>query len=240
MMFPDQGAHPPRDASAPDNPTLRSLIDRAICDERLRISRDLHDHTTQYATILKLRLQRVMSSSTEAIFLEEINKAIRDVDILIDGLRDIVDELRSPSVHDQDFANNLKTSIGEWSIDYGIPADIQIDPPDLNIRCSLARTLLHIAREALINIKNHARHVSHVTVTLQCSDDDVTLTIEDDGVGFDPQDTPPLGDGTRRRGLGLVGMRERLASVGGSMEVTSQPGSGTRIRARVSMGGSST
>jgi two-component system sensor histidine kinase UhpB len=90
-----------------------------------------------------------------------------------------------------------------------------------------ALCLYRIAQEALRNVAQHAG-AHHVEVTLRRAGDQVALSIADDGAGFDPTSTRLSG-----RGLGLVSMRERIRSMGGRIEITSDVGQGTRITAQI-------
>jgi signal transduction histidine kinase len=89
-------------------------------------------------------------------------------------------------------------------------------------------TLYRVGQEALSNVSRHA-HARRVNLDLQRCAGDVVLLVRDDGVGFHPQSVQPA----RGHGLGLVGMRERVATVGGALTVESQPGRGTIIEARI-------
>ena len=93
---------------------------------------------------------------------------------------------------------------------------------------SIVRDVEAVLRESLTNVAKHARAAS-VTVILEGRADAVSLIIEDDGVGFDAEHM----SGANDKGLGLVGIRERAALVGGTAEVESQPGEGTRVIVRI-------
>jgi signal transduction histidine kinase len=92
------------------------------------------------------------------------------------------------------------------------------------------QALFRIAQEAVTNVVRHAEAAT-VTVRLQRDDGAVTLSITDDGRGFDPAD-----HAISSRRLGLVSMRERAADLGGSLSITSSPGAGTLVQARVPAG----
>ena len=79
-------------------------------------------------------------------------------------------------------------------------------------------------QEALTNIAKHAAR-QRVAVEISADDGEITLAVRDDGTGFDPQ--------PQSSGFGLIGMRERLALVNGTIEIQSSPGTGTRLRARI-------
>jgi signal transduction histidine kinase len=90
-------------------------------------------------------------------------------------------------------------------------------------------TIYRVVQEALTNVARHA-HASRATVELERTAHEVSCRVRDDGRGFDPT-AKPAGD--RRRGIGLEGMRERVARLGGAFEVCSRPGSGTELMLRI-------
>jgi signal transduction histidine kinase len=85
-------------------------------------------------------------------------------------------------------------------------------------------TLFRVAQEALANVARHSK-AQHVTVELAAKENDIVLTVEDDGVGFDLSQT--------EKGVGLDSMRERLETIGGQLSLSSEPVGGTRVRASI-------
>jgi two-component system sensor histidine kinase UhpB len=116
-------------------------------------------------------------------------------------------------------------------------ADSLLDPKTTHkVRDTIGNTFVsrdleavafHVAREAIVNVKRHAR-ASHVAITLSAQGDSLQLTIVDDGAGFVPETTETA---RLEHHLGLTAMRERVESVGGELQVISEPGAGTRIDA---------
>jgi signal transduction histidine kinase len=116
-------------------------------------------------------------------------------------------------------------------------AERHLEPRGIAVRCEFAgfgsrlmpeleTALFRVTQEAITNI---AKHSGAETVLIQClqRDDRISIEIEDDGKGFDPASLPP--PAARERGLGLLGMRERIELFGGTLELDSSPGRGTRI-----------
>ena len=85
------------------------------------------------------------------------------------------------------------------------------------------REMFRIAQEAVVNVERHAR-ASHITVTWRCDGHTATLEVADDGAGF------PIGTAGRLDSYGITGMRERASSIGASLDITSLPGAGTRVK----------
>jgi signal transduction histidine kinase len=106
---------------------------------------------------------------------------------------------------------------------YGVPVSIHVQTPLENLSDAQKTCVYRIVQEALNNAAKYAR-AQNVSVALTADRDAVTLQIIDDGTGFDLS-------GSAGRGLGLLGMRERIAELGGSLVIQSSPNEGTRIRA---------
>ncbi len=207
---------------------LRQLIG-AQEDERMRISRELHDETSQSLTAL-------------LVGLDTISIAARNDQSRIDGhvhdLKSIAEDMLA-NIHRliADLRPSLLDDIGlvaaiEWYGEQRLkPHGISFSMPEHSLQERLPppieTSVFRIVQEGLTNIVRHAR-ASAVTVRLRQDGNQVTLEISDDGVGFDPNllDAPEA-DG---RGLGVRGMRERATILGGSLEIASAVGKGTTVR----------
>ena len=194
--------------------------------ERARLARELHDETGQALTSILLGLksleERVESADGGAAFAE-----LRDLVVAtLHDVRRLAVELR-PAVLD-DFGlvpalERLRDSISEQG---QIAVEVQSDLDGQRLPAEIETALYRIVQESLTNVVKHA-DASRVTVWLRRpSDRNVELVIHDDGAGFDPNEV-------RDGGLGLVGMRERVALLGGRMSVESSEGAGTMLTAEV-------
>jgi signal transduction histidine kinase len=165
--------------------------------------------------------QKEVCEQVEALE-EVVGRLDADVDFL-------VWQLRPTALDDLGLQDALTNFAQNWSKHFRIPAEVLTRGLRKEASTSeIDTTLYRIAQEALNNVAKHAR-ASSVTVLLEGRADAVSLIIEDDGVGFDAEHT----SGANGKGLGLVGMRERAALVGGTAEVESQPGEGTRVIVRI-------
>lgn len=207
---------------------LRQLVN-AQEGERQRIARELHDETGQKLTALAMGLAAVEAqlrggaAQTAAGLVQNLREVS---DQAITELRNIMADLRPAQLDDLGLVPALRWYVGQY----------QARHPDLHISLvpdrGLARlpsqfetVLFRAAQEALTNIARHAQ-ARHVTVTLNQRNGSICLEVNDDGVGFDPGMPARHAPGS---GLGLVGMRERVALVGGRCIIESQPGQGTRV-----------
>ena len=196
--------------------------------ERGRIARELHDETGQKLTALAMGLAAVDASlvgePTRALGLVRNLREVADQSIT--ELRNIMADLRPAQLDDLGLVPALRWYIGQYTGRH----------PDLNVTLSADRmpkrlpsgletVLFRAAQEALTNIARHAR-ASQVTIDLSHDADSVRLIATDNGVGFDVNAPPKYERGS---GLGLVGMRERVALVGGTCTVESELDRGTQI-----------
>jgi two-component system CheB/CheR fusion protein len=214
----------------------RGLVGQLVTaqeDERRRISRDLHDQLGQQLTALRLKL----AALREARGQDEASRArVEEVQALAEQIDSEVDflawELRPTALDDLGLAAALTNFVREWSSHYHIPAEAQVTgfgSGALRLSPQAETCLYRITQEALNNVFKHAQ-AARVSVILERRGGDAVLVIEDDGVGFDPGEAAGWEGG---RGLGLVGMRERAALLGGSFEFESAPGKGTTVFARI-------
>lgn len=206
---------------------------RAIEQERRRISRELHDDVAQSMMLLVHQLDDLVSDphnrlgKTNRKALEQI----RDLGTKIGAtLRDYARSLR-PDILDHLGLNPALQSMAEsLSREQGIKASVEVSGTEWGLSPEAKLVLFRIAQEALSNVKKHAAATS-VLVRLRYDADKVTMTVVDDGKGFEPP--PRLGDLVSTGKLGLTGMEERARLVGGTVHVRSEVGVGTTVTAEL-------
>ncbi len=208
---------------------LRKVIS-AQEDERKRIARELHDETSQTLSALAIGLETALakypSDVSKARLVDAKALAVRT----INELHRLIYDLRPSVLDDLGLISAIR-----WY------AERQLESRGISVRCEFADTdarlapetetaLFRVVQEAITNIAKHARAE---TVLIQCAvrDGALTIEIEDDGQGFDPSTLPP--PAARERGLGLMGMRERVELLGGTLILDSAPGRGARIAVSV-------
>ncbi len=192
-------------------------------EERIRIARDLHDHIGQSLAYLAFELDRIVKTDSrgEAVggSLEQLRSDVRDV---IRDVRDTLYDLRTDVSESQDMLTVLHLYLQRVRERTGLEIVVRSEATG-RLPLLQERELFRIAQEALANIEKHAG-AHHVTVTWQCDGANAELEVADDGKGF------PTGRAGRLDSYGIVGMRERAASIGATLEVESTPGAGTRVR----------
>src|SRR5436190_2523195 len=197
-------------------------------EERRRIARDMHDEFGQHLTSLGLRIGRLKKMCADRTDLvpeiDALEATARSLDENVDRL---AWELRPTALDDLGLRAALTNYVQAWSDRVGIPARLHTSGLlDERLAPDVETTLYRIAQEALNNAAKYSR-ARRIEVILERRADAVRLVIEDDGIGFD------AGGDANGRGFGLIGMRERAALVGGSLEIESAPGQGTTVFVRV-------
>jgi two-component system sensor histidine kinase UhpB len=198
--------------------------------ERKEMARELHDQVGQNLTALDINLS-ILAGSLPPEATDAVRARLADSGALIEAttaaIRNLLAELRPPLLDEQGLMAALEWHASEFSARFGVPVAIRgldsIERPAPAVELVLFR----IAQEALNNVAKHAR-ASKVEIVLQRSGAAYLLSVIDDGVGFGGMGENHLG-----RRLGLVTMRERSQSLGGSLELETSAGKGTRLVVRI-------
>lgn len=190
-------------------------------DERRRISQDLHDDIGQSMTALILGLKAIDGAVTagEKEIGQQIKDAIRSVEAIMKQVRQVFYQLHPPSLDVLPLAQALESFCHTFSQQTGLHVDFNSEtlPPIPDLQ---ATALYRLVQEGLNNAAKHARATS-VWINLGYSEGEVSLSIEDNGQGFDPK---RIGGS-----MGLRGIRERFLMLNGSFDIESAPGKGTRL-----------
>jgi signal transduction histidine kinase len=193
--------------------------------ERARLARELHDETGQALTSILLGLK----SMEERVESDEGRSAASELrELVVSTLQDVrrlAVELRPAALDDFGLVpalERLRDTVSEQS---AISVDVQSSLGDRRLPADVETMLYRTVQEALTNVVKHA-DASRVTVRLGHGDGTVVLTVQDDGRGFDPRSA-------RDGGLGLTGMRERAALLGGRFTLEASEGAGTMLKAVV-------
>jgi signal transduction histidine kinase len=201
-------------------------------DERKRIARELHDQTSQDLAALMLSLDTCALglATGESGLQQHLDTAKSIAETMLENTRRLINDLRPSLLDDLGLAAAIAW-YGERRLQpMGVALDLQYDQMQARLPAFLETALFRITQEALTNVVRHA-DASRVQVTLRVQDDSATLTVRDNGRGF--QDPVTTSAGAQRQGLGLRGMRERVTALGGEMCVESAPGRGTGITVTV-------
>jgi two-component system sensor histidine kinase UhpB len=200
-------------------------------DERKRIARELHDETAQALTTLLIRLRILERARTSSDMRGQINELREVTAQTLEAVRKLAVELRPATLDDLGLVAALEAYTESYSSRNSVGVVFRADGFEDGagrLPSQIELVLYRVVQEALTNAAKHAT-AHQVRVDLSRTPDEVLASVEDDGAGFDVEEMMR----SRERGLGLFGMQERLALVGGQLVIDSSPGSGTRIHARV-------
>ena len=196
----------------------------ASLEERQRLARELHDSVSQalYGISLGARTARTLLDRNPADAVEPVDYISSLAEVGLTEMRALIFELRPESLETEGLVAAISKQAAALQARHGIPVECRLDSePQLPL--PVKETLYRITQEALHNTVKHAA-ASTAQVVLEVSDTKTSVTIQDDGAGFDPdRDFPGH--------LGLRSMKERAARSGGTVSIESAPGSGTCVRA---------
>ncbi len=200
--------------------------------ERRRIARDLHDQLGQPVTALRLKIASLAEFSADNADISTRVERLQEISERLDSeVSFLAWELRPTALDDLGLVEAVGAFVDEWSRHYEIAAEFHSSGlSNERLELETETHLYRITQEALNNILKHAK-AKNVTVLLEKRDSTVTLIIEDDGAGFDPAKNVDKGEVSK--GLGLVGMGERAALIGGNVEIESARGKGVTIYVRI-------
>jgi signal transduction histidine kinase len=204
---------------------LRKVIS-AQEDERKRLARELHDETSQTLSALAMRIETALAASPAGAARDRLVEARALTVRTLEELHRLIFDLRPSVLDDLGLLSAIRWYAERHLEPLGIVVQFEASGFEGRLRPELETALFRVAQEAITNI---AKHAEADTVLIQCLERDgrVSIEIEDDGKGFSPESLPP--PAARERGLGLMGMRERVELFGGTIELDSAPGQGTRV-----------
>jgi signal transduction histidine kinase len=200
----------------------------ATLEERQRLARELHDSVTQAlygVTLYAEAAARLLSSGEVGLAADHLRELRDTAQEALREMRLLIFELRPPVLRTQGLAAALQARLEAVEGRAGLETEFKVEGEG-RLPLEIEEELYRIAQEALNNALKHAQAHS-ISVSLRRDQRTVILEIADDGIGFDP--TNAQGHG----GLGLRGMEERAAQLGGRLTVRSRPGEGTTIRVEV-------
>jgi len=203
----------------------------AMVEERNRLARELHDSVKQNlfsvamtASAIRTRVDALESAPADLKeMVQEVETTSRAAQ---QEMTRLIEDLRPESLYTQGLAETLNDFTLLLGAREHLLIYLDVHGNDRLLPPTVAEALYRAAQEALNNVARHAC-ATRVDVDLRCIPEQVSLTIEDNGVGFDPSEA--------HKGLGLGHMRERIMEVGGVLSVESQPGIGTTVAAEVAL-----
>jgi signal transduction histidine kinase len=193
--------------------------------ERREIARELHDDVGQLATAITIDLKRAERAPTLAEKDALVGRALEGTSRLLESMHRMAGQIRTGVLDDLGLHQALTAYVTEFGERSGLATELSLQFSDQDVPQNLAVNAYRIVQEALTNVLKHARARS-VAVGLSLQDDTLVIDIDDDGRGFDTSVAPD-------ERFGLLGMRERVELLGGAFVLSSGPGQGTHIEARL-------
>jgi two-component system sensor histidine kinase UhpB len=195
--------------------------------ERRNLVRKLHDEVGQNMTALSINLNIINSQlpveSSEKISFR-VNDSMKLIEETVGRIRDVMAELRPPVLDDYGLMATLNWYSKQFSERTGIATVTEGDDLVPRLPSATETAFYRIAQEALTNVAKHAK-AKQVSITLKTIDGKVSLTIIDDGIGFDHE--------AQQSDWGFLNMKERAQAIGGELIIESAPGRGTKVIAEV-------
>jgi PAS domain S-box-containing protein len=195
--------------------------------ERRRIATELHDRIGQLLVISKVKLGALREFEQSDEFTGAVNEICDSLDQSIQNTRSLTFDLSSPILYELGF----EAAVAEWLDEqirekHGIETEFIDDGQPKPLDDDISVLLFRDVRELLINVVKHAQ-ADKVKVAVRRIDNEIYVSVEDDGVGFNISEITSIA--TKTRGFGLFSIRERLEQLGGRLEIDSKPGCGTRV-----------
>lgn len=215
---------------------LRSYLDAITLsqeDERRRIARELHDDTTQNLLAIQRKLELQQARTTDPELRQALGQLQEMLEETARGVREISLDLRPIILEDLGLVPALRALIKPDGGEAAWNAALRVQGLSAQLDPDLELALYRIAQESLSNIRKHA-DANSVLVSLVLDSEKLTVSIQDDGKGFEPPGSLALL--AQQGSFGLMGIQERAWAIGGRLEIVSNPGSGTRIEVSIPAG----
>ncbi|MFC2042918.1 histidine kinase [Chloroflexota bacterium] len=204
---------------------LHTRQELAAMEERNRLARDLHDGVKQqvFATLMQIGAARALIEQDTKAAREHLYEAEQLARQAQTELADIIREFHPATLESKGLAPAIKEHVDDWSRLNKISAKVRISD-DCSLPKEVEQTIFRVTQEALSNIARHSQ-ATQIEVELTCDQNDFSITISDNGRGFDAASM-------KGKGVGLRSMRERIEAIGGDFRVKSDSIEGTRLIAR--------
>jgi PAS domain S-box-containing protein len=224
---------------------LRSLASQlSLAEERLRrrIATELHDHISQNLAISKIKLES-LTDPAKPDLAKSLNEVIDLLAQTIDVTRSLTFEVSPPVLYELGFEAAVGWLARQTKQRFGLEVEFTDDGKSKPLDTDIRVLLFQAVRELLVNVVKHAKAGKAKVTTARLTGsgpglrrdvssggrDHIRITVEDDGVGFDVSSTSTNAGDYSKGGFGLFNIRERLDHIGGSVDIRSRPGHGTRV-----------
>jgi two-component system, NarL family, sensor histidine kinase UhpB len=207
---------------------LMDLARRAESEVKRELARELHDSVAQILTLMVVDMENFkLDQAGQHQVVEKVDSLQESTRAVLHNLRQVLYDLREEPSTENGFVQQVRTLLTRFEGSTGIRSMLKVSSEwPTRLSAATAHNLFRIVEEALNNVRMHSG-AGRVDVMLVANGDGVELTVQDDGRGLPP------GDGGRRQGMGMMGMRERAVLLGGELDVSSNGSGGTTVKAVV-------
>jgi signal transduction histidine kinase len=208
---------------------MRELSQQLVAtqeEERKKLSRELHDHVGQVLTALRMELGSIdrLRAPQDGALARAVAESRQLVDNMVRTVRDLALGLRPSMLDDFGLQPALEWHARDFTRRYGMPVDLTVSGDLTSLADPYATCVYRVVQEALTNCVRHAK-ATRIRVTVAGTDDSLAVSVKDDGVGINPE--------SRKSGLGLRGIEERVRDLDGTLDIHSAPGVGTSLTIRI-------
>ncbi|MGE5360750.1 MAG: sensor histidine kinase, partial [Bacteroidales bacterium] len=203
----------------------------AVLAERARIARELHDTLIQGFSGITMEMQALVGRLRGADERSALEEIIDDAGTTLHEARESLAGLRSVQPRESNLANAIAQTARRLTEGKDVRVKLRLEPNLPRLDAEASYNLVRIAQEAIANAVLHSG-AAVVEVALRAVDGGVELLVQDAGEGFEAA----AGDHAQRGHYGLAGMRERASEIGAAFDVVTEPGRGTSVTVRVSVG----
>ncbi|MBI4831384.1 MAG: sensor histidine kinase [Candidatus Lindowbacteria bacterium] len=210
---------------------LSKKLMQAQEQERMGLSVGLHEGLAQYVASVKMGVESLskLADMQDQRVRGVVNDIDRKLDVMMADIRLLVSRLRPRMLDEIGLASAMESYVGSFEEETGIKCEWECEIDDRKYNQEATTCLYRVMQEALSNTYHHAG-ASRAKIGLYLQGQFLLLVVEDDGRGFEPSKIDI------HAGLGLIGMRERVEQISGTVTIRTEPGKGTRIEARVPIG----
>ncbi|MBD3415046.1 MAG: PAS domain S-box protein [Candidatus Aminicenantes bacterium] len=215
---------------------LSSQLMHAQEEERQKISQELHDELGQMLTALSINLSsldKLRTKEYDSQIRERLEESIQLVDTMSEQLNEMILNLRPSMLDDLGLIPTLRWYVKQFKDRNQSKVNLRVTPSKQQLTKDIETVLYRIIQEALTNTAKHAQ-AENVQVSINRRKASLKVTIQDDGQGFDAEKVSSLP--VHEQGSGLTGMRERLLTVNGRLNISSKKGQGTRLDIIIPLG----
>lgn len=200
--------------------------------ERRRIASQVHDHIGQNMAFVKIKLRSLQEKATAENIKKDVENICGVVDAMIQDTRSLVFELSPPILYELGFVPAMEWLCDHMAKTHGLPIEFADDDEPKPLKEDVRVFCFQAGRELLMNVVKHAR-ATYAILSLQREENRLSMTVEDNGAGFDISEINRHAAETE--GFGLFSIRERLSHYGGTITISSHLGSGTKVSLVVSL-----